>query len=1776
MASTNLFSLEPLEAYVSPDELADELVLQKTLLFTLDSTAEGSEQAKAEIEAEIARIETQLRELRGGITEPHIGASVLGGSSQQHRPNNIESSSPFSSYNLGPFSSDSQRRDAMNPSYPSLGTAAGSTETKDSIAKFSLPSRKRSFEGLHGLDSSRQSGSKSRRTSPSPSNGAPASYTNSYTDSSHADPVTRELELHKIRQKEIEDAAAKSKKDGEYARRLQDRYSARTSPLSGNRPAPSTRPSAYDRLMGTLPQPPPSRPQKDESRNTNSHENEVSALEQGPQLGQRSHGYQPVDLAASISTLGSESHSSKMPGSFPDQDSDSDIEVISSADFRENGRQQHLSRRPPPANMGYGSYPSYTPQGPSSGWPPTQPYLNGYATNNTYYPGTYGQSISNAYPGLTSGAMNAPLAQILNQTSAVDLAAMRDRLNQGLAGEIYNYVTDPRKTEKEIQDLLENIRPDTEIPVEDREGTPEGLKYPLYEHQKLALTWLKSMEEGSNKGGILADDMGLGKTISTLALLLSRPSHNKARKTTLIVGPVALIKQWEREIVSKIVSSHRLSTFVYHSGKKATWSTLRTYDVVLTTYGTLAAEYKRYVDLEKRKVAHPGMDDGPYQSTLPFLGKNSRWYRVVLDEAQCIKNRNTKSAQAASLLDSQTRFCLTGTPMMNGVHELYSLIHFLKIRPYNEYSRFSAEFSCLTKGTGPEYNMKRAMKKLQAVLKAILLRRTKQSKIDGKPILVLPEKTEMVSNAIFNEDEQEYYTSLERKTQLQFNKYLKAGTIGKNYSNILVLLLRLRQAACHPHLIMDYEEAPTEATAEEMLNLANTLLPDVIGRIMDATVPFECPVCYDPVPNPSIVVPCGHDTCAQCLVKITNSFDQAIANGEDSASAKCPTCRGAVDLKKIIDYETFKRAHMPNSESMMGNADDIDEDSSDSYDSDSDSGLEEADENGNIRNFIVPDNYETSSEEDDDLETGVKAESKPKMETDCKKEVIEYEEGAKETVFKTLGTSDGSDDDLPADIFANFRGQPKKEDEEYPPASKPKPSGSTAIPHGNSKKPHRSKKPPKKKKKGKKPEDKHVSLAELKKKASKSAEGRRQYMRYLKKNWVSSSKIDKCMDILRSSAPDVKTIIFSQFTTLLDLMEVPIHDERIGFGRYDGGMSADARNNAIVRFTDDPRCKVLLVSLKAGNAGLNLVAASQVIILDPFWNPFVEMQAVDRAHRIGQQKPVSVHRILVEGTVEDRIIELQNRKRKFVDAALDENASRSVGRLGREELIYLFGNNDGPGRATMDRPRVGLDAGMANHGGLGSNTQSIHPNMPGYPSMGGSVSKGPADDAKVSVLLQDFANVDEVLTSIIHTSRAWRDAWLSILALQLNAVTVFEEIYNPIVGATSEGHGHDAIMTPETMLTKTKNLKEAYAELKADLLEELNLIDSRIIRPATEVLECIKPIKKTIKNRETKRINYESYQDRVDKKRRQKRSEKEEAGLLKLEADMGKASDEFRYADDRLRESLPPIIAAAFSILPHILAAQILIQNTLLAQYYTTLHNYCTEEGFPSPAPQTQDIVGEWENDFRRIQHDVESINTIARGKAIHSPMVLGDDPEDRRGSSVSGLNLRNNLAARRSNTQSSLPSMSRLGGKLSAGASRISPSSHNSGGSQAPEPQREYDEPEVDRNNPPSQASTPSYSPAGPVRDYFQAHDSQPARNMSSAIAAKKKAPPPPPKRIQSSNEQWVTALYTFTGQENDDLAFEEGDRIKVVKKTDSTDDWWDGELRGVRGRFPANYVEL
>lgn len=127
------------------------------------------------------------------------------------------------------------------------------------------------------------------------------------------------------------------------------------------------------------------------------------------------------------------------------------------------------------------------------------------------------------------------------------------------------------------------------------------------------------------------------------------------------------------------------------NSKKVTWDELRQFDIILTTYGTLSAEYTRILkfeeDCKEKGIVYP--DAKQMAIDFPFLGPRSRFYRVILDEAQCIKNKTTKAAGAAYRLKALTRVCLTGTPMMNGIIELYSLIKFLRIRPYNSWPSFS-------------------------------------------------------------------------------------------------------------------------------------------------------------------------------------------------------------------------------------------------------------------------------------------------------------------------------------------------------------------------------------------------------------------------------------------------------------------------------------------------------------------------------------------------------------------------------------------------------------------------------------------------------------------------------------------------------------------------------------------------------------------------------------------------------------------------------------------------------------------------------------------------------------------------------------------------------------------------------------------------------------------------------------------------------------------------------------------------------------------------------
>ena len=168
---------------------------------------------------------------------------------------------------------------------------------------------------------------------------------------------------------------------------------------------------------------------------------------------------------------------------------------------------------------------------------------------------------------------------------------------------------------------------------------------------------------------------------------------------------------------------------------------------------------------------------------------------------------------------------------------------------------------------------------------------------------------------------------------------------------------------------------------------------------------------------------------------------------------------------------------------------------------------------------------------------------------------------------------------------------------------------------------------------------------------------------------ATSSKVELLVDALDTVvAEGHKALVFSQWTSLLDLLEPHLHGRGFQFLRLDG--STRDRAGVVRGFQDEAGPPVLLLSLKAGGTGLNLTAADHVFLLDPWWNPAVEDQAADRTHRIGQDRPVLVYRIVAAETVEERILDLQRRKREVAEAATGTGAAALS--LTRDELLALL------------------------------------------------------------------------------------------------------------------------------------------------------------------------------------------------------------------------------------------------------------------------------------------------------------------------------------------------------------------------------------------------------------------------------------------------------------------------------------------------------------------------
>lgn len=797
------------------------------------------------------------------------------------------------------------------------------------------------------------------------------------------------------------------------------------------------------------------------------------------------------------------------------------------------------------------------------------------------------------------------------------------------------------------------------------------------------------------------------------------------------MAPVALLRQWEREFLTRVKSEFALDVYIHHgmSSKKKirSFSDLAEYDIVLTTYGLLAREHKEHFGATPQIVERDPRD----RYISPFYSRRSVWYRVVLDEAQYIKNKSTLTSKACSALEAKYRWCLSGTPMQNSVLELYSLLRFLRIKPYDEEGRFNREIgNPIQKGL----NRSPAMKKLQALLKAILLRRTKNSKIDGHPILQLPPKDIEIENIVMDGDETEFYKALEQGAQAQMNKYINQGTVMKNYSTILVLLLRLRQACCHPKLIerahrLKSAKMIAARSGRAAISLCRKFNPQVVRKLENMTT-FTCPVCMDAVDPANVILffPCGDYICSECCGEY---FESAPNPGEQDQTQKCATCSHGVSEKDLIHYSIFdlvfiegytdqeimsnrlsdrrrqmqeertrRTTELSSATRKLSIKEDSDSDSDfDLFANDSLKQPKEESTQGNSTDFKNEQHdFKFKFTKEEDIQSGlnfVKPEDTQNgassRHSDDTRDYSKFVKGEPSLVspslvkgealsgFNTLNPDpvvSGSNavKGEPERQFMNTNGQSQVKGESVstsapnslaapenvkPEDLAPVVSGSNKYFQGENLHVARDLEP--------------VASVDLSSLVGMPGE----MINLFPNGWISSSKIEKCLQIIKDvheKFPGEKVIVFSQFTSLLDFVEIALQSiGNTNYLRYDGSMSASSRNQCIIDFFDKQELDVLLISLKAGNVGLTLTCASHIVIMDPFWNPFVEEQAMDRAHRIGQMRPVFVHRLVIEGTVEDRILDLQRKKKELIGSALDENELKSIGKLNQKELLYLFG-----------------------------------------------------------------------------------------------------------------------------------------------------------------------------------------------------------------------------------------------------------------------------------------------------------------------------------------------------------------------------------------------------------------------------------------------------------------------------------------------------------------------
>ncbi|CAK4031216.1 related to helicase-like transcription factor [Lecanosticta acicola] len=378
-------------------------------------------------------------------------------------------------------------------------------------------------------------------------------------------------------------------------------------------------------------------------------------------------------------------------------------------------------------------------------------------------------------------------------------------------------------------------------------------------------------------GGILADDMGLGKTLEMISLIVA-DAEKSGRGTTLIVAPLSVMSNWSGQISSHVKENHMLSVYTYHAAGRVDMKAadFEKHDVVLTTYQTLTADYM------------PRGSSKTPEAKLRSKGLYSvAWRRVILDEGHTVRNAKSKGTLAVTALTARSRWVLTGTPIVNSLGDLFSLLRFIQITGGLEQSEMFSRVLTRPYNKGQES----AVVLLKLIMKAFTLRRRKDVDfIDLK----LPVLDEFVQRIDFTQKERERYEALNQEAHGLVKKYEKSSNNGtKNatdaYQHLLEVLLRMRQCCNHwqmcgervTKLMAQLQEAKTVDLNDENKKALQHVLQVQIESQED------CAICLETLHNP-VITTCGHFFGMECISKVIET------------QHKCPMCRAELKDESVL------------------------------------------------------------------------------------------------------------------------------------------------------------------------------------------------------------------------------------------------------------------------------------------------------------------------------------------------------------------------------------------------------------------------------------------------------------------------------------------------------------------------------------------------------------------------------------------------------------------------------------------------------------------------------------------------------------------------------------------------------------------------------------------------------------------------------------------------------------------------------------------------------------